>query len=395
MPLSMLAPAWGDPASHLTQRILAMTARPPRARFALASTLTVLAIALTLVACAATGTPRVEAGVAPPAPASQPKTTASAASRTPSSSRSRAPADVARSREADVRAASATTRAQTLYGLPGPGYVRVLGYSRDQMPARLFIAAGDAHFEVDRGTATVRGDTLEVTTPAVVRVVPGNSPAYRVVAEAVERGAEVEIQGTAPTGYGAPRAGSARGPAPAMIFRRDAASLATSLKADQAARGKAIQDVRAAVVAQAAARATTVDSRAAGSLEPGTIRVESMNGDRVRVRVSSTISFQARGAGIGYDRSDSSMTILTPTNITLNGSGDFAVVLEPLDAAAGIYVSARGRDGDGFVGAHAWTGGQTNDAKDAWSAIVVCSSKGTSGISGAAPGTKASMAKCE
>jgi hypothetical protein len=97
--------------------------------------------------------------------------------------------------------------------------VRVLGATRDHMPARVRVTGG-ARLVILAATGVPRttGDTIvELTTPAVLRV---DGAQYRLVAEAMEAGTQVEVQGTAPVGQGYPRAASAAGPAPMLNFTR-------------------------------------------------------------------------------------------------------------------------------------------------------------------------------
>jgi beta-lactamase regulating signal transducer with metallopeptidase domain len=353
--LPMLVPAWGEAASQLKERILAMTARPPRARFALSALCAVLASALTLAACAATARPR-EARSSTPAAAAQ---------------RWRAGAG------------------DSLYGLPGRGYARVTGYTRDSMRTRVVLSGTRATIEVDSGRATVRGDTLEGATPIVFHVVTTGAPVYRLVAHAIETGTEVEIFGVAPGGSGAPYAGGARGPAPMLNFARDHAEAMPMPNATPAA-----------VPPQAAPPARPVEvpepARPPANFDPGAIRIESESGDRVRVRISSNVSFRVRGAGVSSDGSNGTVEIVTPSNIVLTGTGGFAIVFEPVDPSAGIRVSADGRPEDGFVRAIAWSGARQADSTRTGGAIAVCSSrKGSSGIRSVARGTLAREVNCE
>ena len=355
--LPMLVPAWGDAASQLRQRILAMTARPPRARLVLAAMCAVVASVLTLAACAATARPRESKAEMPPAAAQ------------------------------DSRATAAAKR----FGLPGPGSARVSGYTRESMRTRVVLSGKRATIEIDSGRATVRGDTLEGTTPIVFHVVSKGGLGYRLVANAIEPGTEVEIFGVSPVEFLTPHAGGARGPAPALDFTLDHL---------QAIPGPSATPVRVPPVAApptppAGRFEMPEPARPPANFDPGTIRIEGESSDRVRVRISSSISVRVRGAGVSNNQGNAPIEIVTPASIVLTGTGPFAIVFETVDPAAGIRISADGRPEDGLVRAISRSGARQADSTRTDRAIAVCSSREkSSGIRSVARGTLARDVKC-
>lgn len=365
--LPMFAPAWGERASELTQRILAMTATPPRARIVLAATSIAFAAVFTLAACAAT---------ARPSDAHEPRPE-------PTETRVNIPgAPAFNASQERYRSAVAE------WGLPGLGYARVRGYTREQLPTRVVLTGTGASLVAEPGQGTVRGDTLIATTPVLFHVVTKGAPNYRLVAYAVEPGTEVTIEGMMAFG-GHPGGAAARGRAPALTYTPGALDSRGEIAPPPLVEppGHVAPPVR--IEPEDPPRPPALADR-------GTVRIESETGERVRVRVSSNISFRSRGAGVMTNQSDGTVEIMTPAVLTITGTGNFAMVFEPVDQTTGIRVSAIGREEDGFVRASAWSGSRALGPHGQAGAIALCSTaKVASGISGAARGTRAADVKCD
>lgn len=98
---------------------------------------------------------------------------------------------------------------------------------------------------------------------------------------------------------------------------------------------------RAAVlVGVFATTSTPVDMR-----QPGEITVESVDGSRVRVRVSlaATGAVRMRGTSISVVPGDTTGSIVTtPARIQMPQAGDFTVRFEPLDSTVVLRVTAEG-----------------------------------------------------
>ncbi|HYV98147.1 MAG TPA: M56 family metallopeptidase [Gemmatimonadaceae bacterium] len=290
---SLLAPAWREQAADLRHRILAMTARPPRARVLRTGAFTLVAAALVLGACET---------MAPTQPA--------------------------------VLGQAPT--AKLAFDFTEPGMVRVNGYTREHLRARLVITEGGGFLMPTNGVGTIStpADTIaEFTTPAEFRV--ERSQYYKLVATALESGTEVEIQAVAPKGYAYNgNAGSARGWGPMVSFPRYEGSTHTFPRMPPPSLADP-RDPNSRVMPISA-------SEMRSDLQPGHIRVESVDGRSVQVRMLYGGPGARTVSGVDPKPAGSGFILGTPVDVATKPEGDFVITFEPVDTTVKLSARVKG-----------------------------------------------------
>ena len=304
-PMSMLAPVWGAKGGELAQRIHAMTAPAPRSRTLRALPMVLVTAGLVAIAC----------DVTQPDPAVR--------------------AESATSEATDALAEPTATLIGDTIGFFSlrSGHVRITGYTREQMPARVRLTQGGGKLRLVSESVVLRtvGDSvIELITPAVLRV---EAAQYALVVEAIEIGTEVEIAGTAPLGFGSPQAGSARGPAPMLNFTKPHVPLESGAPVGFSDQSALVPDV---VVAA-----------------PGTIELYSATStpEWVRVTFGEGVSQITMKSGRVHTLSDGKKILEVETPATLKLSSDeYFVRFEPLRRGAILRAAAVNNLGARFRG---------------------------------------------
>jgi beta-lactamase regulating signal transducer with metallopeptidase domain len=370
---SLLAPALGDPVRHLRRRILAMTARPPRARFLRGAPYAMVAALLGFVAC--------QANARPVAPIARSQSVPSRSHIITVRGDATGSRHVSQGAEAPQPPPSALQLARTFPLAPeisrtsaevmGLAHIRVTGYSRRQVRAQITLVSAGGKLVLLNSALVLRsrGDTIvDVITPAEFRV--DGATVYSVVAAVMEAGAEVEIAGTAPRAEDRPSAASARGPAPMLSFRGENVA-ATAIGVDRAmqvVRARLDSLMTSQVVPPPASSAPTND------LPPGRIRIEAESGEHVRVRVDlvGIGGFNLRGGSMSSDRANNILIVTTPATVDIPRNASYTVRFVAVNPNVMLLLTANGGDGHGVR----TTGGRYQGA------VIFCRSAGGEGVGG-------------
>lgn len=339
---SRLAPAWGEASSHLERRILAMTSRSPERRLLRALPTLAIAAGLLVLACDTTSPPRD-----PTSPAPRPGVVEEGAT---------------------LDSAVAT--------------ISLRGVMDERIPVLLELE-GEIRVEWVSGLhlGTSADGSIELVTPAELRL--RGSTDYRLTARALEDGDRVEISMVRMV-EGTPHAASARGPTPmissgsfrevvtyadrALQYKTRLAEVRHTFEArmaelqrpqEDSSRPAPEPDAAARAAAVAAERAAVAARRAAGQGESGLVRVESLSGEPVRVRIVPEVGGLEVATSVIRGGPDAvtpgskgaetrPIELTTPAVVRIPAALRFRVIIDTVDPDARVRVQAIGGRGYGF-----------------------------------------------
>jgi beta-lactamase regulating signal transducer with metallopeptidase domain len=368
----ILSPAWRHRARDLEHRVRELTAPLPRSPALRSALLSLGATIVIAVACDAAAPDTADSSMR--LQSTPPQRPTRAAAR-PAQSLQQAPVRM------QLVAAPSAPRQQAL----APGFVRVTGYTREVLPARVTVTRGGG-IEVLAGTRVIRtsGDTVvEFYTPGLFRI---RGDQFKAVAEALESGTEVEIVGTHPGG-GLPRVATARGTSPMLNFERGPTATGDSVVTMQNRDGTVAVTVitNEVIPVPKNETITVITNEVIPTLNSGEIRTNSESGLPVRILVRFTdgISFINGRAVTGLGAGEHEVETTTPVLVKLTGDGNLSVAFIAVDAGQNIKAYARG--GPRTV----WS-----ELSGSYSgALVICSQPGVGGgITGYTRGTPLSEA---